>query len=142
MDKKIQSLLYRSFDEDLSAENKELLRQALLQSEAFRDEKEKIANLRQTIKKGNMSSFKPFFAERVLNRIHELTEKKNEASFFNDLLLIFRPLAIAAIILIIIIGSYNIRSSGEVSLEGALAVPEVTLNDAYAGSLASVLEEE
>jgi hypothetical protein len=142
MNKKIRVLLYRSFDEDLSQKEKQALEKALSQSETFRAERESIIQMRQSVKKGNISRFQPFFAERVLNRIQTTLQVKAEESFFNSLLVVFRPLAIAAIILIIIISAYNITSSGQISLEGALAVPEVTLNDAYATSLAVVIEEE
>jgi hypothetical protein len=142
MNKKIRSLLYRSFDKNLSSRERQVLENALSQSEDLRGEKESILQLRQAIKKEKVSGFQPFFSERVLNRIQATLQAKGEDSFFNSLLVVFRPLAIAAIILIIIISAYNITSSGQVSLEGALAVPEVTLNDAYATSLAVVIEEE
>ena len=142
MNKKIRSLLYRSFDKNLSSRERQVLDNALSRSEDLRGEKESILQLRQAIKKEKVSGFQPFFSERVLNRIQATLQAKGEDSFFNSLLVVFRPLAIAAIILIIIISAYNITSSGQVSLEGALAVPEVTLNDAYATSLAVVIEEE
>jgi len=140
MNKKIRALLYRSFDKSLSSREKQVLENALSQSEALRTEKESILQMRQAIKKGKVSGFQPFFAERVLNQAS--IQAKAEDSFFNSLLIVFRPLAIAAVVVIIIISAYNITSSGQVSLEGALAVPEVTLNDAYATSLAVVIEEE
>ena len=142
MNNKLKSLLYRSFDETLNEEDQNRLTKALSQSETLRIEKDTILQIRRSIKAGKVTAFNSFFAERVMNRIGALRKEKIEDSFFESLIIIFRPVAIAAIVLIIFVAAYNIRSSGQISIEGALAVPEVTLDDAYASSLAIVIEEE
>ena len=43
----------------------------------------------------------------------------------------FRPVAVAAAIIIIAIMSYNIANTNQVSWEGAIVVPEATLEDAF-----------
>ena len=142
MDEKTRNLLYRSFDEDLTPEEKKGLIEALENSFELKQEKEQIVQLRKNIKEGKASSFKPFFAERVLNRIQASGKNREEETFFNSLFVLFRPVAIAAAVLTIFVAGYNIANSGNVSLEGALAIPEVTLDDAYETSLAVVIEEE
>jgi hypothetical protein len=142
MDEKNKSLLYRSFEQELSPEEKENLEQALSRTEELRREKETIIQLRRTIREGKVDSFRPFFADRVLNRIQAYSKGRNDESFFDSLFMIFRPVAIAAVILIIMVTVYNITTSGQLSLESVLAVPEVTLDDAYSSSLALVIEEE
>lgn len=142
MDEKIKILLYRSFDEDLNPDESKMLEKVLAKSEELQKEKEKITRLRVNIKEGKVSAFKPFFAERVLNRIQSSVNSQDEETFFESLFVLFRPVAIAAAVLIIIVAGYNISTSGQISIEGALGVPEVTLDDAYTTSLAVVMEEE
>ncbi len=141
MDEKIKMLLYRSFDTELSPEEEEQLRLALRQSEELRIEKEKIAALRDDITSGKSQSFEPFFADRVMGKLYDMENKKEEEYFFEWLFALFRPLAIAATILIIIAIGYNIGSSGQISLEGALAIPDVTLDEVYDPTLTLAMEE-
>jgi len=77
MDKKIIDLLYRSFDSDLSAEEQHLLEQALRESDALKTEKEKITAIRANLALEKEQSFKPFFAERVMNKIQNVSKIKN-----------------------------------------------------------------
>jgi len=142
MDEKMKILLYRSFDENLNPEENKLLDQALASSDELKQEKEQIITLRGNIKEGRATSFKSFFAERVLNKIQASINSQEEDTFFDSLFVLFRPVAIAAALLIIIVASYNVASTGLISLEGALGMPEVTLDEAYDTSLAVVLEEE
>jgi hypothetical protein len=142
MNKKILDLLYRSFDAPLAEEEKRLLENALQQSEELRQEKAQIAAIRNMAHRDHQTSFAPFFPERVMNRIESITGQNQIDPFFDSIYRLFKPLAIAAIILIIAVAGYNMGSSGNFSLEGLLAVPEVTVDDAYDPSLALIVEEE
>ena len=141
MDKKLRDLLYRSFDSDLNPEEKKMLEQALSQSKQLRQEKETIASLREDIKRSNIASFKPFFADRVMEKIRSSRQIDESEQFFESLFVFFRPIAITAAVLIIIIAGYNITTTGHFSIEGALGIPEVTVNDVYDPTLALVTEE-
>jgi hypothetical protein len=141
MDEKIKELLYRSFDTDLSPEEEEQLGLALRQSEELRIEKDRIAALRDNIASRKKQSFEPFFADRVMGKLYNMGNKKEEDFFFEWLFALFRPVAIAATVLIIIAIGYNIGSTGQISLEGALAVPEVTLGEVYDPTLTFAMEE-
>jgi len=142
MDEKIKTLLYRSFDEDLSPDESKLLEKALANSKELKEEKDKIDTLRVNIKESKASAFKPFFAERVLSKINASVNSQEEDSFFESLFVIFKPVAVAAAVLIIGIAGYNVTTSGQISLDGALGIPEVTLDDAYDTSFAVMMEEE
>jgi len=142
MDEKIKELLYRSFDETLSPEDDKSLEQALANSIELMLEKENITRLRDQISESQTKHFKPFFADRVLNQIQTSTANQNEETLFDSLFILFRPVAIAATALIIIVAGYNIVSTGQFSLEGAMGMPQVTLDDVYDTSLAVVMEEE
>jgi hypothetical protein len=141
MDEKIKALLYRSFDTELSPEEEEQLYLALKQSEELRIEKERITALRDNIASGKNQSFEPFFADRVMGKLYDMEKEKEEDFFFEGLFTLFRPVAIAATIFIIIVIGYNIGSSGQISLEGALAVPEVTLDEVYDPTLTLAMED-
>ena len=130
MDKKIVDLLYRSFDEDLSAEELNKLKSALLESAELREEKKKIEVMRQIVSGAGEKSFKPFFAERVLNQIKLSRSKKDEAeSFFDSLIAVFRPVAFAAAIILIAVLSYNMKTTENYTLAGALGQDQITLEE-------------
>ena len=129
MNKKILELLYCSFDDELTQNEKELLEKALSKSEKLRQEKNNIAAMRATISKGTSQSFHPFFTEKVMRRIHE--EEKVQDTFFESLVYMFRPVAIAAAILIAALISYNLIRSDQLSVASAFAEPEITLEQAY-----------
>ena len=141
MDKKLKDLLYRSLDSELNSEEKQTLEKALSQSAELRQEKEMITSLREDIWRCKTTSFNARFADRVMNEISLLNQHSENEQFFESLFVFFRPIAIAAVILIMAIAGYNINSTGRFSLEGALGIPEVTVNDVYDPTLAMVLEE-
>ena len=141
MDKKLKDFLYRSFDSDLDQEEKRLLEKALSRSKELQREKEILVFLRQNIKRSVNAPFNPGFAERVMNKIKRQNQITENEQFFDSLFVLFRPIAIAATVLIIIIAGYNMSSTSQFSIEGALGIPEVTLDDVYDSSLALVTEE-
>lgn len=141
MDKKLQDLLYRSFDSNLNPEEKKRLEEALSRSVELREEKEIITSLRINIDRGKTTSFEPFFADRVMEKIQTSKQVDENEQFFESLFVVFRPIAIAAAILIIIITGYNINMTGQFSIEGALGVQEVTIDDVYNPTLALATEE-
>ncbi len=141
MDKKLRDLLYRSLDSELSPEEKKLLEQALSQSKQLKQEKEMISSLRKDIKRSKITSFQPYFADRVMENIRSSKQIDESEQFFESLFVFFRPIAITAAVLIIIIAGYNITTTGYFSIEGALGIPEVTVDDVYDPTLALVTEE-
>lgn len=142
MYEKYLELLYRSFDSELSKEEQEQLEQALIDSEELRREKENIRALRQSISMQKRQSFKPFFADRVMAKIAETKQKNDEELFFESLFALFRPVAIAATILIIIVIGYNISASGQVSVDSALAVPDLSLEEVFDPTISLIAEQE
>jgi hypothetical protein len=141
MDKKFKDLFYRSFDSDLTQREKIMLEEALASSKELRQEKEMISSLRQNIQGVKDAAFNPGFADRVMNKINLSDQGGENEQFFDSLFVIFRPIAIAATVLIIIIAGYNMSSTGQFSVEGALGIPEITVDDVYDPSLALVTEE-
>lgn len=126
MKKKLIQLLYRSFDENLSAKKKKQLETALAQSTDLKREKEQITVIRTAITSNAEKSFKPFFAEKVMKQVRYSRQPK-QLSFFDSLVYIFKPVAIASVVLIIIMFSYNLFVKDNASLVNAMSESEFTL---------------
>jgi len=138
MNRKILDLLYRSFEEDLAPAQQQRLDRALAESEELRAEKHRIAAMRSMISDSSHKAFHPFFADKVLRRIRE--KSRSAESFFDSLIEVFRPVAIAVTILFIVLLSYNLFKSDSKSLASAFAEPEIKLEQALDPTLAWVME--
>ena len=139
--KKMLDLLYRSFDSKLTEEEQRQLDEALSHSGELRKEKEHIARIRGSISASAPESFRPFFAERVMQRITSIEEKEAEKDLFTRTLFVdFRRVALIAAMLIIMLLSHNLIQSGDVSLNGAFAVPEITFEEVFEPTLALNVE--
>jgi hypothetical protein len=124
MNNKLLNLLYKSFDGTLTAKEQEILKKGLSESAALRNKREKILLLRGHLADAKLDSFKPFFAERVMNRIKSNQKQKIG---FDSLVALFRPLAITTAAILIILLSYNMKKTQNYTLAGALGQEQVTL---------------
>jgi hypothetical protein len=132
MERKILKLLYRSFDDELDEKEQKRLDEAFRQSVALRKEREKILLQRQALAESPQPAFKTRFAERVMERIDTLREKKNGLeTFYETLLAMFRRLALvgAAILLLLLI--YNLRagdalSTDDIFYSSGVAIEEIS----------------
>lgn len=133
MDEKIRELLYRSFDDDLSPEEKNQLKDALEKSAELRTEKEKLSHLRKEISGTTEKSFAPFFADRVMNRIYAEKEMKSYSmdDFFNSLAWSFKRIALAASFAVILILAINLFKEENISLDSLLAMPQITVKETW-----------
>ncbi|OPX35132.1 hypothetical protein B1H10_01950 [candidate division KSB1 bacterium 4484_188] len=132
MNKKLRELLYRSFDADLKEEEKKVLADALSRSAELREEQRQIETVRQKLSATTASSFEPFFADRVMRRIYREQKPKSELeSWFEPLMSIFRPIAVAAVFIILLLMSYNMISTKQISVQGALAISNVAVEEAF-----------
>ncbi|MFH1943550.1 MAG: hypothetical protein ABIL68_15715 [bacterium] len=141
MDKKIRELLYRSFDESLTFEEDRLLKEALRNSKVLQEENKRIAKMRRSVSDSAAQSFRPFFSRRVMRRIEESrVEGKNGEAFFEALVAVFRPVAVGVAVVIVVLLSYNIIKSDRVSLAGAFAEPQLTLEEAFDPTITFAME--
>jgi hypothetical protein len=131
MNQKILDLLYKSFEVQLTKHEQHQLERALADSEQLRAEKERIAVLRKSVAAGTNDSFKPFFADRVMQRIRAQREENEQELFFDSLIHFFRPIAIAAIVLVIILTGYNMVGDNPLTGENGLAITEISVEDAF-----------
>jgi len=130
MNKELMDLLYRSFDASLGQDEQARLEEALASDPGLRKEKESLERIRSGIVGSAAKSFNPGFAGRVMAGIHQENKETSER-LFESIHLLFRPLAIAASIVIIAMASFNMYKSQSISWESVLVVPEVSIEDAY-----------
>ena len=69
IDERMLELLYRSFDDDLSASERAELETALAESEDLRKENARIAGMRKALAASGAKGFGYMFTERVMRRI-------------------------------------------------------------------------
>lgn len=129
MNKKILGLLYRSFDDDLEEKEQKQLAEALENSKALRQEKEEISAQRQTVSSSAAHSFKPFFMERVMERINLAGEKNGLEIFYETLKAVFRRFAIIGAVLLIALILYNLGTGDSLSMDKAFYVSDLTFEE-------------
>ncbi len=127
MDNNLYNLLLRSFDAPLAEAERRQLDGALEASEDLRETRQEIINLRAGLQAAGYQSFKPFFAERVLERLR--TPQQSLADYFVS---VFRSVAIGAGVLVVICSAYNISRSNAFTLESALGIHQPTLEQVLA----------
>ena len=131
MDKMIKQLLYESFDRELNEREKNILNFALIDSEELQREKESIILMRNKLNNQAESGFSGSFINKVMSEVQRLSKQKDNYEFFENVYMLFRPVVIAATLLIIALISLNFIKSENISIEDAIAVPDVTISDAY-----------
>ena len=131
MSHKDKKLLYESFDRDLNDSELDRLNEALSDSDELRRDKNAIKKIRELVSSRDEQNFEPFFADRVMNKIQIERAGKESLEFLENIALLFRPLAIAATVIIITIVSFNLFKGEQVNLENALVIPDITIADAY-----------
>jgi len=128
MNNKLVELLYKSFDSSLTSKEQEILNKGLSESAALREEKEKIESMRAGLSGLKQVSFKPFFGERVMNQIRTNREQQaQQESMFDSMVALFRPIAIATTVILLVLLSYNMKKTDNYTLAGALGQEQVTL---------------
>ncbi|MBN1782082.1 hypothetical protein JW948_13195 [bacterium] len=129
MKRSVRDLLFKSFDASLTEKEQQHLDSELSGSASLNEEKRQIERMRQTLAGMKHPSFKPFFADRVMNNLLKPGDESD--IFFESLKLAFGRMAIAAAIIITGLLSYdairyhhpvlsNILPSGQNNLEQAL----------------------
>ena len=142
MDKKIKKILYLSFDTDLTAEEKKLLEDVLAESEELRKEKEQLGGMRKAIASEQKENFKPFFADRVMQRIDSLDNPVEKSEqFFASLLSLFRPVAVIGATVVFILTAFNVYQGRDLSLSSIMGIYEESNYGFYETPLESFLGE-
>ncbi len=125
-------LLYRSLDSSLAPGEQSRLDAALQRDQGLRDEYERLTSLRGLVEGQEKTSFRVGFSRRVMDRLASekaagtASETADGVSpdFQNALSLMFRRVAVAASVAAILMLTYNLTSSGSVSLTASFGMTE------------------
>jgi hypothetical protein len=131
MSRQLLDLLYKSFDAKLSEAEQRMLEKGLADSDMLRKEKGRIEQIRNKIAGTAQHSFPKGFVERVMDRIPVQHLETDTDIFFKSLVSVFRPVAIAALVLIGVFITYNMAATEDISLKGAYAISDVSVEDAF-----------
>lgn len=142
MNERILELLYRSFDEELTAGEGGQLREALAASEALRHEKDRIETMRKMVSASGRDTFKPFFAERVMGRVAGLREGSSGMCTLQEWLSrVFRRVAIVGAAVAAGLVLLNLVQADGVSLAAAFGISEVPIEEILELPVESILED-
>ena len=130
MNKKILKLLYRSFDEVLSEKKQHKLDKALKKSVELQREKTQVERLRKVVSGSTVNSFRPLFAERVINSLNAPGKKADPLDiFYLSLKAVFRRFAVAGAALCTVLILYNLGKGESLTVNEAFSVSKVTLEE-------------
>ena len=129
------NLLLRSLDQPLSEQEKSKLDEALRHSEKLKEDKVFLENLQKSAKPQNPPKFRPFFAERVMQRIQEKAVTVQDL-FFESLYAQFKPLVVATAAVVFLIMSYNMLHEKSFSIKELLPTTNITYEEAMDPTLA------
>ena len=129
--KKIERLIYKSLDGKLTHKESESLKYELERSAEFESEYRNTIKLREEINKGAEKSFKPFFEERLLNRLHNSTGKIKYNPQVISLAISFRPIAVAAALILLLLLTYNLGSGNNYSINKLLGESQTNIEYAF-----------
>lgn len=135
MKRKIYHLLLQSFDRSLSINEQRILSTALEESDVLRKEERLQKRIRDAAKMGPGAHFSPFFAERVINRIQRGNETVHDL-FWDMLIAQFKPMAIAATAIMIMLISYNMFQQKAFNVKNLLPTAKITYEEAMDPTLA------
>jgi hypothetical protein len=128
--KKILKLLYRSFDDNLNEKEQKRLADALEKSPELCWEKQQIQAQRTAAANTAVQSFKPFFAQRVMEQINVLEGKTNGLGlqvFYESLVSVFRKVAAVGAVVSLVMFIYNLGAGEILPLEEVLTMSDFTL---------------
>jgi len=133
MNDKILELLYRSFDDELSPEERKQLDEALQNSQGLRAEKAKISNMRATITNSAEKSFGSNFADGVMSRVHAQKQFPEYTidDFLDSLLWSFKRIGLVASFTLLLLLANNIFKGGDISIDSILAMPQITMEETW-----------
>ncbi len=131
MDEEILELLYRSFDSYLNPDEQKTLEYALENSKELKSHKAEMLKMRNSLRLNNPQKFGYLFADKVMQKIKNLEEKSKDELFFDSIISIFRPIAIAATFLLVFLVSYNIISENGNLFNGTQQSVDITLAEAF-----------
>ncbi|MBN1154119.1 hypothetical protein JXB12_04285 [candidate division KSB1 bacterium] len=138
---KIKKILFYSFDSDLGENERNLLNDSLANSHTLRQEREQMDKVRSLLTQNDTFHFRADFTDRVMRTIREQHDQENyQETIFRSLLGLFKPIAVGAILLLIMMMSYNIIQHKQSSSSTDIVIPEKMMEIAFDPVLPLILE--
>lgn len=131
--------LLRFLDGALPPEEAAAVQRALDASPALRDELATLRALRGSLRAATHAddALQPFFTDRLMRRLAPAPARLSESEeFFGALVRLFRPVALAGLLLVLGFAAYNVNLAEDyeaepTTTEAVLALPPVSLATAY-----------
>ncbi|TFG94553.1 MAG: hypothetical protein E4H13_14715 [Calditrichales bacterium] len=142
MDKYMIDLVYRSFDGKLSEQETARLQQGLTSSAELQNFQAQVSRMRDRVKSLPEPVFSYRFTEKVMQKIISAGQIDTQELFFNTIFRLFKPVAVGALMLILVIAVFNMASIGDISVEAALGVPDISLEDTFDPVISLIAENE
>ena len=125
-------LLFRSFDDQLNADERQQLADALSKSPQLREKKLQLERLRNDISDVRLQPAKPFLAERVLQRVAMSEEAASlEERFWEALFYTFRRVAVATALCVLVVFGIYLASEGIVFANDEVVIEDILETDAF-----------
>jgi hypothetical protein len=129
--KKIERLIYKSLDTDLSRKEAILLNQELLQSEELLKKYSQLESIREAIYKTAETEFRPGFEEQLIRKINSTKTEKFYLGWYESLVPSFQRIALTAVFILVVLVSYNLSNGNKYSIESLLGINDTSIEYAY-----------
>lgn len=140
MNRPYHDLLYRSLDGALTPEEQAQLDAAIREDDALRAERDELMKVRRLMSHRADPVFRPGFSHRVMQRLAADMPTHATDLFVDSLAFMFRRVALAASVAVILLAAYNLADGDTVSLAATFGISEPTLEDLHDVTMA--LESE
>jgi len=118
---KIKKLIYKSLDGILSEKEEKMLNEELQSSVEARLMYDEIAGIRKAVQNIEPEPFKPFFEERLLDKINNpQVIEGNNSGWTESLTKSFRQIAFTTVIILALLVLYNVNQGNYSSFENLL----------------------
>jgi len=130
--KDLEKLIYKSFDAPLTNEEKEFLESELNASAELMQEYQSLLSLRSAVRNSARDTFEPFFEERLLSRMERTKKYEKTYDYISTpLFTSFGKIAAAAIIILIILITYNLNNGNNYSINNLFGNSETKIASVY-----------
>lgn len=131
MNKKLEKLLYKELDGTLNSVEQLKLDKALKSDAAFQAERKELLNLREMVASCKEPEFKPFFETRLMQKLNNsASEFGFQELFIETLASQFRKILVPAMVIILVIVSYNLGTADVISFDSVFGIPDINYVDA------------
>jgi len=125
---KFRKLLIQSSDRNLTAKEQEILDTVLQTSPELAEDAQLLRKIQQNISDSGEASFSPWFTERTMNRIRQLTDQQKHPVWLpNGFRLAYRRVIMGAIAILTLIIIFNLSTSNNPNLANAFGIVPVPI---------------